>query len=41
MKKKFADLKVYTNKRNGQKTVVLPKKLIKGNLKKVRILWRQ
>ena len=37
--KNFLELKVYKNKRTGQSTVILPKKKIKGDLKKVRVTW--
>jgi len=36
--KKFCELKVYQNKRTGQRTVVLPKKLI-GIVKRVKVSW--
>lgn len=42
--KKYLDLKVYENKRNGQRIVILPRKKIKSNdgekLKKVRVVWQ-
>jgi len=38
-KEKFIELKVYTNKSNGQSFVVLPKKKMKKKLKKVKMIW--
>lgn len=38
-RKKFLKLKVYKNKKTGQMTVILPRKLIKKDLKKVRVKW--
>ena len=37
MEKKFFDLKVYRNKKNGQGIILLPKKKIKKLPKKVRV----
>jgi hypothetical protein len=37
MEKNFLDLKVYTNKRTGQRTVVLPKKELRKPVKKMRV----
>lgn len=39
MNKKFLDLKVYRNKKNGQATVILPKKILKKIPKRVRVTW--
>ncbi len=39
-KPKFLELKVYTNKRNGQSIVLLPKKMSKKIPKKVKVkIW--
>lgn len=41
MHKKFLDLKVYKNKKNGQGMVLLPKRKMRKTPKTVRILWPQ
>jgi hypothetical protein len=37
--KKYVGLKVFVNKRNGQATVILPKKKIKKIPKRVMVRW--
>ena len=36
---RFLDLKVYTNKKTGQGTVLLPKKKFKTIPRRVKVIW--